>query len=740
MKKTFTLIMIVVLVLSSCSFAAFAGEKRENFFIEYDGNAVKYDSRLVTLNINGVEVKTGDMPAIIINSRTLVPVREVFESEAFGANVDWNGDKKEVYISYLDKLIILQIDSNIAYVNGEEFEMDVPPKLIRDTSKKYAKTMIPLRFVSENLDFDVTWDPDTYTAILVNEDVKKKVEADKDGNNVLSTEGEKLDSISGGEASKGLPTPLANNPVVFKSDFVSDDNITKDTYEVNITDESHSETRVKSVKYIKEEDFVGFEIKTSSEISSIDYDTWDSKYIIDINNSVNELRPEMTFEDNGIVTGVRASQFSISPNVTRVVFDLISDGYNFELSLNEDRNKIRLKVKENIISKIELGQDAESDYINISGITPPDVNVFRLSAPDRIVLDFPNTTSMLSYKEGEADGQYVKVIRTSQFDETTTRIVVETDGQPDYKIMKEENGKTKIRFFEPGYLNIEYDNTKTPTVKITEAEKNIDVDNISYVNNYMQRNFKITLSGNYSDMFGEGSLKVNDGIIEEVSIDKDNNDNTIINISSRTVYEYRIEKEGDKIYVKAYKPKELYDQVIVVDAGHGGKDPGASDNGLIEKELNLIITKKLKAKLDQTNIAVYYTRLDDGYPTLQERCDIANEVEADFFLSVHNNALNKSIHGTETLYFPQEDEDGFTSRKLARVFQNNLIDTLGSYNRGLKKRPDLFVLKHTTMPAIITEIGFVTNDEESAKLKTDSYLEKAAQALYEGILETLDTY
>ncbi len=771
MKRWKVMCLILTLMLNMVAVTSHAGDYVDKLYLKYDGNIYKYNGRLVTVVINGTMVETGDMPGVIIDSRTLVPVREVFESDAFGATVSWNGELRQVTILDDDKKIVMTLDDKIAYVNGVAVELDVPPMLIQDVSKEYPKTMIPLRFVSEALSFDVAWDNDTYTAALSNvveevdvpeesaEDTQDETEAEKDtqgtssGDEEDSTDqdkqegsteiasGEKLDSLTDEGAKRTLPTALKEAPVTWVATSEALEALESTEVETTITEESHEETTITNVAYEDEGIYKQFVIKASSAMSAVDYFVWDSKFIIDIENAVNDLNAETTFDNNPILTGVRASQFSVEPNAARIVMDLIDAGNRFNLSFNEERTELYVRVTDNSIHTIELGQNDDGDYIEVIGVAAPDVKMFRLSAPDRIVIDFPNTQTLLGYNESDAEGQYVQKIRTAQFDETTTRIVVETDGQADYQITKADDGQTIIQFTEPGYKNIGYENVDNPTISLEQDEEDIDFEGIAYENDYMNRRFTITLSENYGTLFGDGSLKVNDGIIDTVDVSVTDDGYTQIAIQSTSVYEYRIEEDEDRIYIRAYKPKEIYDQIVVVDAGHGGKDPGALANGLYEKEVNLDITMYLMSLLEaDDDIKVYYTRTTDVYPTLQERCDLANEVEADMFLSIHNNAFNPAEEGTETLYFPSSEEGKLTSPKLAGIFQDYLVDTLGTNDRGIKQRENLFVLKHTAMPAIITEIGFLTNTEDAAKLTEESYKELVAEALYDATLAVFETY
>ncbi len=123
----------------------------------YDGIEHDYNVRDITLMLNNdkFEPKEGQMPPIILEDRTLVPVREVFEY--LGGKVTWDGSERRVDIVFDDKTISLWIDNKVAKVNGSDLELDVPAKIIND------KTMVPARFISEKANLDVNWDAETYT-------------------------------------------------------------------------------------------------------------------------------------------------------------------------------------------------------------------------------------------------------------------------------------------------------------------------------------------------------------------------------------------------------------------------------------------------------------------------------------------------------------------------------------------------------------------------------------------------
>ena len=222
---------------------------------------------------------------------------------------------------------------------------------------------------------------------------------------------------------------------------------------------------------------------------------------------------------------------------------------------------------------------------------------------------------------------------------------------------------------------------------------------------------------------------------------------------------------------------EKLKKTIVIDPGHGGKDPGAMDNGVREKDINLAVGLELHRVLTERGYNAIMTRATDVYLKLQERTDIANNVEADLFVSVHVNALprRKSMSGFEIYIMAlPTDKDAMELAKaenreyvegkgmdtenvdrrtqmllkiLGDMQQNNKISESTDfaamlYNAGVRNglpmrrvaQAPFFVLRGAGMPAVLLEIGFVTNANESQLLTTQAYQQKIANAMAEGII------
>ena len=135
------------------------------------------------------------------------------------------------------------------------------------------------------------------------------------------------------------------------------------------------------------------------------------------------------------------------------------------------------------------------------------------------------------------------------------------------------------------------------------------------------------------------------------------------------------------------------------------------------------------------------TRSSDETLTLKERSDLANKLNASLLVSVHHNALpnNNQYSGTETLYNPSSSSLGnVDGRRLAQIAQNELVRKLMTTNRGIKSRPELSVLRRSTMPSIIAEVGYMSNTNERNKLKNANFRQQAAEALCSSILKALN--
>ena len=213
---------------------------------------------------------------------------------------------------------------------------------------------------------------------------------------------------------------------------------------------------------------------------------------------------------------------------------------------------------------------------------------------------------------------------------------------------------------------------------------------------------------------------------------------------------------------------------IVIDPGHGGKDPGALGWGAREKDITLDISKRLKRHLEKNCIKAKLTRSIDHFISLWRRADIANKENADFFVSIHANAARaKSAKGFEVFYLSEAVDDNaraiaaaenaalkyedssfgntkpstnleatlwditnsenrVESIELAKYITRSAQRSLSTKDRGVKAAR-FYVLKGARMPSVLIEVGFISNSQEATKLKSPTYRELVAKSIAEGI-------
>ena len=186
---------------------------------------------------------------------------------------------------------------------------------------------------------------------------------------------------------------------------------------------------------------------------------------------------------------------------------------------------------------------------------------------------------------------------------------------------------------------------------------------------------------------------------------------------------------------------------VVVDAGHGGDDPGKIGTaGTLEKEINLAIAKRLEALLKQADVAVVMTRTDNNglydenasgkkVQDMKRRVSMMEEAKADLAVSIHQNSLpsSKRTHGAQVFYGIEEG-----SAALANAVQRLLNETVNLENQKAEKSidPSIYLMKNVTAPAILIECGFLSNENETALLKSADYQQKLAVVIATSLLRT----
>ncbi|MEW9122826.1 MAG: N-acetylmuramoyl-L-alanine amidase family protein [Thermotaleaceae bacterium] len=692
MKRFIAFLLVLVFVLSSYG-AAFAG-RAEPISIRVSDDVTKktYNVTVVNLRMGGEDVIT-DVPPMLLNNRTLVPIAFVVEN--LGAEIQWNQSERKATITTTDKTIVLQIDSAAAVVNGSPVSLPdrVPAKLMNYNGK--SRTMVPLRFISEQLGMDVNWISETLTATV--------------------------------DSPKRSITGIEYNP----------------------------NSRVPEVK-----------IKTTGEVSFVPIYLQGSKVggqdrlVLDIPNANLDIQNPALIDGNGLmrmdiqdkgISTIRASLFEPAPReVTRVVFDLEAPkGYNIEF----DKTKNEVKVQFlNAVKGLKLDNKNDSSVILVETEETPVYN--KIDLGNRLVVDILNAHLKTDIREINVSRDGVQRVRMGPFapdsnynpDDKIVRVVIDLEqGKSTENIFVEEEGSNLLIYFQDkplqgfDYRKEAFDRS---VLNLTLSERG------SFEAEYDAK------SGDYiikvpQDLIGlkNTRLHVNDKILEYIDIDGITEAGYyVIRLKLALGTDYRLlttTGTGNRVSVlfensSIEEPvQEIPDygkKLIVIDPGHGGKDPGAVSPKLAlrEKDLALDVSLRLNKLLEDAGFAVIMTRTDDTYIGLYERAEVANGLNADLFVSIHFNAHNNnSISGVQTLYNAADTTRD--NKTFATIIQEEMLKELKAVDRKIVDRPNLVVIRETKMPAVLAEMAFLTNAQEEALAGTEAYRQKCAQALFNGI-------
>lgn len=329
------------------------------------------------------------------------------------------------------------------------------------------------------------------------------------------------------------------------------------------------------------------------------------------------------------------------------------------------------------------------------------------------------------------------IIGTFKTDPLISRIVVELKQDVPYQIYQTDSEKNIIISFNT--LNNTAKNTlKNITIedKGSELSVNLKTSKSSDINYFLLSNpdrFVVDINDTVIDVVAP---KVSTNrYFEDLRVGQFSNDPDVVRVvfDLKKGVRYKLHKEDNEIKI-LFSEVSNEGKLIVIDPGHGGSDPGTVAGMAYEKDFNLDIAIRLKKLLEDKNINVLMTREDDVYVGTYARPIMANEAGADLFISIHNNSCgNPSVSGTETLCYPDPKKRAF-----ALEIQKAVVKELGLPDRGLVEKPGYIVTREAKMPAALVEVAFMSNSNDLSLLKTEEFRQKAAQGIFNGIMNYLN--
>ena len=355
------------------------------------------------------------------------------------------------------------------------------------------------------------------------------------------------------------------------------------------------------------------------------------------------------------------------------------------------------------IKNVRVHADKEKVRIVVDADGEVDYKSMTLTSPGRVVVDLSGARLSPSVaKSQKIESQFATKVRIGQFNPTTVRIVVETEmykSSSNYDVFSLEGGPVPYRVV-------------------------MDFGNLSGSAGSSASSAGGTSSGGSNIDFGHGT-----GSSDDSGSSSDGGQSSSGMTRSRSQSSAAPGIDGKR---------------IVLDPGHGGSDTGAiGPTGVTEKSIALRIAKRLKVLLEAEGAEVILTRTEDtevspkkakatDVEELQARCDIANQNSADIFLSIHLDAFSgPEAHGTTGYYYEMGSAD---STRLADCVKRGVLRRLGTLDRGTKPCA-FYVCRHTDMPAMLLETAFVSNPREEQMMNSEEGVENAAQGIAAGIAE-----
>ena len=355
------------------------------------------------------------------------------------------------------------------------------------------------------------------------------------------------------------------------------------------------------------------------------------------------------------------------------------------------------------IKNVRVHADKEKVRIVVDTDGEVDYKSMTLASPGRVVVDISGARISSSVaKSQKIESQFATKVRLGQFNPTTVRIVVETEmykSSSNYDVFSLEGGPVPYRVvMDFGNLSGSAGSSTSSAGGASSGGSNID--------------------------FGHGT-----GSSDDSGSSSDGGQSSSGMTRSRS---------------QSSAAPGIGGKRIVLDPGHGGSDTGAiGPTGVTEKSIALRIAKRLKALLEAEGAEVILTRTEDtevspkkakatDVEELQARCDIANQNSADIFLSIHLDAFSgPEAHGTTGYYYEMGSAD---STRLADCVKRGVLRRLGTLDRGTKPCA-FYVCRHTDMPAMLLETAFVSNPREEQMMNSEEGVENAAQGIAAGIAE-----
>lgn len=735
-----------------------------------------YSRDMIVYIVDDKTVTDAPPGLILSNGAAVGPFKEVFEDK-LGASTDYVEGKTSFTVSYGPHTIKMTLGSREAVVNGITCTMNNAPYLYSFDDSPEKHLYVPTRFVAETFGYEYTWHDESSTVTM------KRANVIYDGTaRVNYTDTMPTFSLNGTAVTSSFPGYVLDDTVLFSAEeYFKKTGMAAYAYAEGsgliLLKNGNCLVRMvldSPIAYINEESYL---LKTVPRLIT-PADSSKASVYIPAEFAAKALGFDVTYHVASGVFSVTGDLLQTVPSVTtkpdtgtELVPDTASYGKMwFSYRTHEQIIDHFSGLGQKIPTQIEAYSCINSDALYLKGIDMerlaitdkedvieidiagyhnpynekfsynPDaafLNYFYIKGTDSLKLIIIKTAELHYYTYSAPDGCVIHFTDVYGIDRDYIRFIgdTETDSSDD---STDIFAGTDISSYLPEAVF-------TRDHFVIPLPENIDTLAIKDSDEYAKKRFTISIPGNHMSFISEQDTYHPVSTLSNVQFSYKVSENaTVLTFNTTKIQGYTYTVADGYLAVKIADPRDIYDKIIVLDAGHGGIDPGTLRNSVYEKDVNYnVINVYAQEYFKDSEIKVYYTRTTDTKIALQTRADFAATVGADLFISFHVNAhSNSAVNGTSVYYSASNNKltaSGLKSSILATTVVNRLSAAWGTSNKGILA--DKFVVIHNnTVPAVLVECGFITNNKDFEKIKDTSYQKKAAKALFDAVSEIFEKY
>ncbi|MFW6308475.1 MAG: N-acetylmuramoyl-L-alanine amidase [bacterium] len=725
-------------------------------FFYFNVNTVAADYNIY---FNGEEIDKED---VILVDNGYVYLQARFLSDLIDADLKWQESIKSVELSKDDDIVKMMVGNLYLQINDTTLKTD--KGLLVDEGSAF----LPGKYVMDAFDYVVTEEEDDNNLYIYKPETLIKGIGWEEEGSAISIEASSLSSYEIKDTEKSNQLVIEIDRAELSSGFL--DGISSDDYDLQIERSSKKEDLrfiINSEKHLPFSEEAEIDEKDNRIVinlmPNLEKIAWEDEQLnIKTDGIVKE--PEITYIDdprriivdipslmaedftdnlkeNEYIENIEVKPHKENPHDLRIIGDLKGD-YYFNITGSEKGNIISLKPgdKSNLSN---LSYNEEKRAISFESNMSLKPEIFELNDPYRLVINLNNARRGSNFKDKiEYNDDILNSIRTSRFDRETIRIVADLNKEVNYQWLEEES--------EDGYHHTISFQKGIRDIMLSEDDdyNNIKID-LSGKVDYEVRKFsdphRIVVDIRDLDIDKqELDLPSAEGIIEEINTGifeegEEKRFRIVFELDEFYGYDINSKSRDDSIEIALplfEKDDEKFGDLIIIDAGHGGFDPGAiGPSGVREKDITLNLAREVDSRLSDSGYNVKLTRDRDEFISLPERVKIAEDENAGLFVSIHANAARNSYsNGTETyisLNGPELDMN------LAQRIHSSLMEEIKLEDRGIRK-DNFYVIKNTTMPSVLTEVAFLSNSHEESLLDSELFRRRVARSIADGIVEFME--